>query len=170
VSCAGFSSRLTSNAGLVSLNNGANSVTAGASWSTTGLGGFTDGQFQSDGGYIIPVGGVYHFDATIQVQVSSSTAPDEDVDIRLVKCANGCNALCTGNTDLGATLIQVGEYVGDGFNSAPPPAFSLAASFTGSFNSGDIIAVCIDSNANTGAIQLSCSSTQSACEFSGFGL
>lgn len=170
VSAAGFSAQLTSSAGQVSLSNGANSVNLGGGvWTTSNLGGFTDGQFQADGGYIVPVGGIYHFDAAVQIQVSSATAPNVGVDIRMVKCAGGCNALCTGGSNVAATLIQSSEfYLGDGFTAAFPPTYSLTASFTGAFNTGDLIALCVDSSATSGAVKLVCPTNEVACVFSGF--
>jgi len=170
VSAAGFSGQLTQAAGNVALANGANSVNiGGGTWSTTNLGGFTDGQFQADGGYIVPVGGVYHFDATLQVEVSSTASPDETVDVRIVKCASGCNALCTGGTDVAATLIQSATfYLDSGFDAAFPPTYSLSAAFTGSFSTGGLVALCIDSNAQAGAVKLVCPTTTQTCLFSGF--
>lgn len=170
VSAAGFSASLTQSSGTLALNNGANSVTGGGgSWSTNGNAGFTDGQFQSDGGYIVPVSGVYHFDATMQIQVSTTAAPNEMTDIRLVRCASGCNSLCGNSGNVAQTLLQSGEfYLDAGFDTAAPPSYSLSVSFTGSFSTGDIIGVCVDSDANSGAVKLYCPTTQAACAFSGF--
>lgn len=172
VSASGFCGQLTQSAGQVSLSNGANSVTVGGgTWSTSNLGGFTDGQFQNDGGYIVPVGGTYHFDAAIQIQVSSASAPDVGVDLRIVKCSGGCNALCTGGSNLAATLIQSANfYLGDGFTAAFPPTYTLQATFTGSFNTGDLIALCVDSSATSGSVKLVCPTNEVACVFSGFGV
>jgi hypothetical protein len=166
-SAAGFSAQLQQPSGSVALANGANSVNTGASWSTTALAGFTDGQFQADGGYIVPVGGTYHFDTTMTVEVNTISAPDQTVHVRIVKCANGCNALCSGNTAVAATLIQSGTfYLDTGFSAAFPPTYAISAAFTGYFNTGDLIAVCIDNSATSGAVRLLCE--PNTCAFSGF--
>lgn len=169
---AAFSALLQQSSGTLALNNGANSVTAGSgAWSTTGTAGFTDGQFQADGGYTVPVTGVYHFDATMQIAVTTTNAPDEMADIRLVRCASGCNALCVGDSTVATTLLQSGSiYLADGFDAAPSPTYSLSVSFTGSFNTGDIVGVCVDNDASSGAIKLVCPNTQEVCAFSGFAV
>lgn len=173
-SATGFSAQYTQSNGQ-SLSNGANQAatpgTVGGSWSTNNLGGFTDGQFQSDGGYIIPVGGIYHFDATLQVELAtaSNSAPDQTVDLRIVKCANGCNAFCTGGSDVAATLVQGGTiYLATPFDAAVPPTYSISASFSGTFNTGDLIGLCIDSQAASGAVKLQCVGSSPTCLFSGF--
>lgn len=172
VSAAGFSAELTEPGGVAALSNGANSLTlSGGSWSTSGSGGFTDGQFQADGGYIIPNNGVFHFDGSIQVSVTTASAPNAEVDIRIVKCGAGCNALCTGGTNVAGTLLVDNVlYLGDGFTNAAPPTYSLRISFTGSFNTGDIIGLCVDNLGSSGAVQLVCPTNEVSCVFSGFGI
>lgn len=166
--CAGFSAQLTQTMGSAPLTNGANSINTGSGiWSTSGLGGYTDGQFQADGGYIIPVGGNYHFDGLIQIIVNTVAAPLQMVDLRLVKCANGCNALCTGGSVMAQTLVQSGTlYLSEGFTAAFPPTYQLSVAFSGAFNTGDLIAMCVDSGATSGAIRISCPAN--TCVFNGF--
>lgn len=166
---AGFSASLTQTGGSAPLANGANSVNTGSGvWSTSGLAGFTDGQFQADGGYIIPVGGNYHFDGVIQVEVNTVDAPLQTVALRLVKCANGCNALCTGGSVIAQTLVQSGTiYLSQGFTAAFPPTYSLSVAFSGAFNTGDLIAMCVDSEATSGAVRILCPSNAPVCAFSG---
>jgi hypothetical protein len=168
---AGFSAQLVQSAGAVALGNGANMVnTGGATWSTTTLNGFTDGQFMtSDGGYVVPSTGIYHFDANILIDVASTTAPNQNVDLRLVNCASGsgCNSLCFGGTVLATTIQQSGAmWLPAGFSSTHPPNYSLSASMTGYFNAGDTIAVCVDNWAATGAVKINCPGS-GICRFSG---
>lgn len=168
VSAAGFSAQLIQSLG-EPLANGANNLNnANSHWTTTALGGFTDGNFLSDGAYTIPVGGIYHFDAAMTVKVSQTQVPDQTVNLRIVRCSNGCNALCTGGSQIAQTLAQTGTYASDAFNSAFPPTFSLEAAFTGTFNTGDLIALCIDNHAQGNAMTLTCNANQ--CTFSGYSV
>ncbi|GAM18687.1 hypothetical protein SAMD00019534_018620 [Acytostelium subglobosum LB1] len=164
----GFSANLI-NSPALSLVNGAQSLSTVGGWSTGGNG-FNLGNFGANGGYTIPVAGIYHFDANVLINVASATAPNQNVDIRIVNCAagSGCNAYCAGGSVLGRTLTQGGStWLGSGFNLAFPPNYNLKASYTGFFNVGDTIAVCIDNWAASGQVKLNCASSP-LCTFAGF--
>lgn len=172
VSATGFSAQLTQSAinGAQNLAIGANSITVGgATWTTTAASGFTDGQFNTaDGVYSIPVQGFYHFDATVNVQVEQTGSINMPVDLRVVKCNNGCNAICTGGNFLAQTIAQSNFFISDGLNGAHTPMYAVSVAFTGAFNTGDLVALCLDQSANSGIIQLNCQTN--LCTFSGFSV
>jgi len=163
----GFSASLTQPNYL--LGNGANDVYSGAtgsSWSTSAPG-FSDGNFAINGGYSVETAGVYYFYASVLLEVATSSAPNQNVDIRIVKCTIGsCSGYCHGNNP-GVTLIQGGDvWLGSGIGFSTP-AYALSASYIGTFNVGDEIALCVDNWATTNSVKLVCPGS-GTCTFGGF--
>jgi len=148
------------------LAGGANDVSSGqGSWSTNAPG-FTDGNFDVDT-YVIETAGVYYFYASVLLEVAISSAPNQNADIRIVKCTvPNCSGFCHGN-DPGITLIQGGDvWLGSGVIGASP-AYALSASFIGTFNVGDNIGLCVDNWAASYSVKLVCPGS-GTCTFSGF--
>jgi len=106
---------------------------------------YNDGNYNDGGLYKIPQNGIYTFSANLFFEYRGTTAPNQNVNLRLVSCPEaGCYTFDPFESCGAATTLSQGANTW--LNQVPSggayPAYNPSMSFTGYFTAGTYVGVC----------------------------
>lgn len=123
-------------------------------WKTTTTTGipstyYNDGNFFSAYGlYKIPVTGVYQFAADLFFEVTGSTAPNQNIDLRFVTCSDLTCSPSPSHLGTCASATSLSQQANTWLNDLPAggatPAYNPTVTFSGHFTAGQYVGLCIE--------------------------
>lgn len=111
---------------------------------------YNDGSFNaSNGMYQVPVSGMYAINANVFFTVTSATAPNQNIDLRLVQCYNiGCSSFPSHVAVCNSVFMGISQQGNTWLNDVPAggghPAYNPVLAWTGFLTAGAYISLCFE--------------------------